>query len=407
MADSIVGGLFGMTPEMYQQEQNQRALRQASELAQLDPFALAKTGIGYGANRLAGAIAGALGAEDPQLQQISQFQNLASQSDLTTPEGVANLGKQLLQRGDTGRGMALIQRSQQLAQEQAQTKQTVGLQQERERKALEETNVKRSRMQALMDSGAAKTMDEAAAIASNDQSFQVAMNLTKMTPEQQLDRDILLAAQKAHPNDPVAQKKFINEAVSGAKVRMLPATIQPKVDTLVSGVQSIEANVGDINRFTQALKDKEIKFGIGQNIWDTLSTVVGSSTESAKLKADLRATIEGMKNTILKENTGVQTDQDAIRAANELLTDFDKLDASVVERRLDNLNKKFNVALENRKRRTDQYYIENKMEPVYGTGGIRGGKSTPSSGTGASPASRRDELLKRATPEQRKQLGLN
>jgi hypothetical protein len=47
------------------------------------------------------------------------------------------------------------------------------------------------------------------------------------------------------------------------------------------------------------------------------------------------------------------------------------------------------------------------MEPVYGTGGIRGGKSTPSSATGASPASRRDELLKRATPEQRKQLGLN
>jgi hypothetical protein len=308
---------------------------------------------------------------------------------------------------DPQRGALAIQRGQDLAKEQAETAQITGLQKERERKALEETNVKRSRMQALMDSGAAKTMDEAAAIASNDQSFQVAMNLTKMTPEQQLDRDILLAAQKAHPNDPVAQKKFINEAISGAKVRMLPATIQPKVDTLVSGVQSIEANVGDINRFTQALKDKEIKFGIGQNIWDTLSTVVGSSTESAKLKADLRATIEGMKNTILKENTGVQTDQDAIRAANELLTDFDKLDASVVERRLDNLSKKFNVALENRKRRTDQYYIENKMEPVYGTGGIRGGKYTPSGATGASPTSRRDELLKRATPEQRKQLGLN
>ena len=407
MANSIVGGLFGMTPEMYQQEQSQRALKQASELAQLDPFALAKTGIGYGANRLAGAIGGALGAEDPQLQRISAFQNLAGQADLTSPQGYATLGQQLIQSGDTARGMALLQRSQDLAREQAQTSQYAGIQQERERKALEEVNVKRSRMQALMDSGAAKTMDEAAAIASNDQAFQVAMNLTKITPEQQLDRDIYIAAKKAHPNDPVAQKKFINEAISDAKVRMLPATIQPKVDTLVSGVQSIEANVGDINRFTQALKDKEIKFGIGQNIWDTLSTVVGSSTESAKLKADLRATIEGMKNTILKENTGVQTDQDAIRAANELLTDFDKLDASVVERRLDNLSKKFNVALENRKRRTDQYYLENKMEPVYGTGGIRGGKSTPSSATGASPASRRDELLKRATPEQRKQLGLN
>lgn len=406
MATDIVGGLFGMTPEMYQRDQNILALKQAQEMGAMDPFASARTSLIYGGRQLGGAIAGALGAEDPQLQRISEFQKLAGQADLTTPEGYINFGKQLMSV-DPQKGALAIQRGQQMAREQAQTSQYAGIQQERERKALEETNVKRSRMQALMDSGAAKTMDEAAAIASNDQSFQVAMNLTKMTPEQQLDRDILLAAQKAHPNDPVAQKKFISEAVSGAKVRMLPATIQPKVDTLVSGVQSIESNVGDINRFTQALKDKEIKFGIGQNIWDTLSTVVGSSTESAKLKADLRATIEGMKNTILKENTGVQTDQDAIRAANELLTDFDKLDASVVERRLDNLSKKFNVALENRKRRTDQYYLENKMEPVYGTGGIRGGKSTPSSATGASPASRRDELLKRATPEQRKQLGLN
>lgn len=405
--DSIMANLFGVSPEIYEQNRQEQTRKQAIEFAQLDPYERTNALAYIGGRGLGNIVGGALGAQDPQLQRISQFQNLASQADLTSPQGYAELGQQLIRSGDTARGMALLQRSQDLAKEQAQTAQYAGIQQERERKALEETNVKRSRMQALMDSGAAKTMDEAAAIASNDQSFQVAMNLTKMTPEQQLDRDILLAAQKAHPNDPVAQKKFINEAVSGAKVRMLPATIQPKVDTLVSGVQSIEANVGDINRFTQALKDKEIKFGIGQNIWDTLSTVVGSSTESAKLKADLRATIEGMKNTILKENTGVQTDQDAIRAANELLTDFDKLDASVVERRLDNLSKKFNVALENRKRRTDQYYIENKMEPVYGTGGIRGGKSTPSSATGASPASRRDELLKRATPEQRKQLGLN
>jgi hypothetical protein len=86
--DSIVGGLFGMTPEMYQQQQNQNALKQASELAQLDPFALAKTGIGYGANRLAGAIGGALGGQDPQLQKISAIQSLGKQFDITTPEGL-------------------------------------------------------------------------------------------------------------------------------------------------------------------------------------------------------------------------------------------------------------------------------------------------------------------------------
>jgi hypothetical protein len=56
MADSIMGGLFGITPEGYQQQQNQQALRQAAELAQLDPMARARTGIMYGANRLVGAL---------------------------------------------------------------------------------------------------------------------------------------------------------------------------------------------------------------------------------------------------------------------------------------------------------------------------------------------------------------
>jgi len=118
MAESIMSGLFGITPEAYQAEQNRLALAQSAQLAQQDPFASARTSLIYAGRQ----IPNLFGAQDPQLQRISEFQNLASQSDLTTPEGIANLGKQLLQRGDTGRGMALIQRSQQLAQEQAQAR---------------------------------------------------------------------------------------------------------------------------------------------------------------------------------------------------------------------------------------------------------------------------------------------
>jgi len=89
MADSIVGGLFGMTPEMYQQQQNQQALSQASQLAQLDPFALAKTGIGYGANRLAGAIGGALGGQDPMLQKITAQDQILKSLDFTDPQSIS------------------------------------------------------------------------------------------------------------------------------------------------------------------------------------------------------------------------------------------------------------------------------------------------------------------------------
>jgi len=89
MADSIVGGLFGMTPESYQQQQNQQALAQSAQLARMSPFELAKTGVGYGANRLAGAIGGALGAEDPMLQKISAQNQILQGLDITNPQSIA------------------------------------------------------------------------------------------------------------------------------------------------------------------------------------------------------------------------------------------------------------------------------------------------------------------------------
>ena len=97
MADSMVGGLFGITPQSYQQQQNQQALSQAAELAQMSPFALAKTGIGYGANRLGGAIGGALGAVDPQLQLISMRNAVMREVDPNNPESIMAGAQKLVQ----------------------------------------------------------------------------------------------------------------------------------------------------------------------------------------------------------------------------------------------------------------------------------------------------------------------
>jgi hypothetical protein len=107
MADSIVGGLFGMTPEMYQQQQSQQALNQAAQLAQLDPFALAKTGIGYGANRLAGAIGGMLGGQDPQLQIISARNAVMREVDPNNPNSLQGAIQKLSAAGDQAGALQL------------------------------------------------------------------------------------------------------------------------------------------------------------------------------------------------------------------------------------------------------------------------------------------------------------
>lgn len=110
MADntSQIAGLF-MTPELYQQQQDQQALAQAAQLAQLDPMARANTLLGFGGYKAAGGIGQALGAQDPMLQLLSArkavLQNVnpndprslmaaAAQLQGTDPQGAMQLAQQ-------------------------------------------------------------------------------------------------------------------------------------------------------------------------------------------------------------------------------------------------------------------------------------------------------------------------
>jgi hypothetical protein len=97
----IVQSLFGVTPESYQQAQQQRADAQAMQFARLDPFQQANFAIGRGANMLGGAIGGALGGQDPELQRITARQQIARQIDLTNPESIQEGMAMLQQAGDT------------------------------------------------------------------------------------------------------------------------------------------------------------------------------------------------------------------------------------------------------------------------------------------------------------------
>lgn len=94
--ESIVGGLFGMTPEAYQLQQSRQDLARAAELGQMDPFASARTSLIYGGSQLGRM----LGGEDPQLQLISTRNALARQFDINTPQGLAQYAQALQQVGD-------------------------------------------------------------------------------------------------------------------------------------------------------------------------------------------------------------------------------------------------------------------------------------------------------------------
>jgi hypothetical protein len=103
----IVQSLFGVSPESYQQAQQQRADAQALQYAQLTPFQQANYAIGRGANMLGGAIGGALGGQDPELQRITARQQIARQLNPNDPASIERAIAALSQAGDAQGAMML------------------------------------------------------------------------------------------------------------------------------------------------------------------------------------------------------------------------------------------------------------------------------------------------------------
>jgi len=116
---SIVQGLFGATPEAYQQQQQRQAMQDALAMAQLDPMQLARANIMAGANRAAGGFAGLMGAEDPAMRLMSQRNALAKQIDMNDPESIMRGAQTAVQMGDTVVATALADYARKAASELA------------------------------------------------------------------------------------------------------------------------------------------------------------------------------------------------------------------------------------------------------------------------------------------------
>ena len=123
MAENIVTSLFGLNPQMFGEQQRRSALNEGITLAQLDPASRGAAMTYAGARGLGGAIAGALGVEDPQLKMISVRQQIMSQLDQSDPESILQGAQMLAQAGDQQGSIALAQLARQAQSEMALTQQ--------------------------------------------------------------------------------------------------------------------------------------------------------------------------------------------------------------------------------------------------------------------------------------------
>jgi hypothetical protein len=127
----IVGGLFGMTPESYQQGMNRRDSATNLTAAQLSPGQLAGFYAMEAGTGLGRATQGLLGVEDPELAKIRDVQQMRTQFDVSTPAGIRSFAQALGQKGYTDLAMQAAQR----AAELEETTATAGLRQAQATKA--------------------------------------------------------------------------------------------------------------------------------------------------------------------------------------------------------------------------------------------------------------------------------
>ena len=98
MASDILG-LF-TTPEQYQQNQLAQFQNRAAQEVQLNPFQQAALGARTAGYQLGQGVGGALGGQDPQLQKITQRQQLLGMIDPSNPDSYAQAIEAALRGGD-------------------------------------------------------------------------------------------------------------------------------------------------------------------------------------------------------------------------------------------------------------------------------------------------------------------
>ena len=123
MAESMVAGLFGLTPQAYQNQQYNQDLKRGTELAALDPGAAARAQLGASVGQLGRGFAGALGVQDPALMRMTQRNQLLQEIDISNPESLIQIAKKATNIGDNEFAMALIDKARQTQSEMALTQQ--------------------------------------------------------------------------------------------------------------------------------------------------------------------------------------------------------------------------------------------------------------------------------------------
>jgi hypothetical protein len=427
MAENIVAGLFGLTPEMYGQQQRVGAMNEGIALAQLDPASRGAALTYGGAKGLGTAIGGAMGIEDPQLKMISARNTIAQQIDQSNPESILKGAQMLAQMGDQQGAMALAQYARQAQSEMAQTQQRraaetaslaqaaktqLSIKQEEDLRAelakLPTTATQDDilavltkygspdKVIAALTASASRTEATLARTAASDAANQAKVEAAKTAADAALERAKVLADAKieAAATAGATAKEIARMRVDSAKeiaqtridsARDLkefanslkgPKTLAPSlqkeedkelelVDSLTARETSLAPAIATLTPDPRTGKPP-LELGPVNNLRYQAQNAAGNSSVESRNYAALQRAVQEATNLKTDAAKGVQTDKDVLRFANELIAAFGGNDTKTTLEALSNFSKSTAKAKENAQKRIDSRRKSQGVDPYYG-----------------------------------------
>jgi len=402
----IVQSLFGVTPEMYQQNQQQRADAQALRYAELTPFQQANFAIGRGANMLGGVIGGALGGQDPELQRITMRQQIARQLNPNDPASIEQAIAALSQGGDPQGAMMLqgeyrkLQESNalvgqrtaaQLASQAQASKIQLGVEQENKlRGELSNLGPNATEEQirgvllkygdpdkvlTALTSAATRAEDRASRERLAKDAADARIEAAKIAADARLEAARQAGATQLQIAQLQAQNKrdLASLAASLKGPKVLPSALQKEEDKELELVDSLTARSEALQPAVASLtpdpvtKKPPLALGPVNNLRYQAQNAAGNSTPESRAYAQLQRSVQEATNLKTDAAKGVQTDKDVLRFANELIAAFGKNDTQTTLDALNNFVKTTDTARVNAQKRIDSRRQSQGVDTYYGS----------------------------------------
>lgn len=375
MATDIVQSLFGVTPEMYQRQQDALLDRQALQFAQMDPFERANYGIFRGSSQLGGALGRALGGQDPELARVSLRQSLAQQIDFNDPASIQAGVQALTQAGDTMGAMMLADTARKAMLSAQQVRKATAETQKLELAASEEARLREelgklgenptqeqilavvsrfgppdkilTALQTSADKAAQRTAAEEKAKLDREARLEAArvaaeakieaermrgataQELARMRAEAARERNELLAQFKREAEERKAQERMN---------KPLPSYLAKEEEGDYTTARAASDLATDAYGYINRIKAGEIPFGFKERASIRARQLVGSNAPDVIARENYDKFITNLVNESLRLNKGTQTEGDAVRAAKELESSESPEAAAAAMRRLVEIN---------------------------------------------------------------------